>query len=108
MPDFPKRYCGYDESAFFGGRASAHVRKVPVPVVYCDFLSQYSSCNVRMGLWQFVTAREIRVTGNCREELAALLRAVTPEWVLDPRSKPLNCEAAASHAQLHCGLRAPI
>jgi hypothetical protein len=108
MPDFPKRYCGYAESAFFGGRASAHVRKVPVPVVYCDFLSQYSSCNVRMGLWQFVTAREIRVTGNCREELAALLRAVTPEWVLDPRSKPLNCEAAASHAQLHCGLRAPI
>jgi hypothetical protein len=84
MPDFPKRYCGYAESAFFGGRASAHVRKVPVPVVYCDFLSQYSSCNVRMGLWQFVTAREIRVTGNCREELAALLRAVTPEWVLDP------------------------
>ena len=43
MPDFPKRYCGYAESAFFGGRASAHVRKVPVPVVYCDFLSQYST-----------------------------------------------------------------
>jgi hypothetical protein len=83
MPDFPKRYCGYAESAFFGGRASAHVRKVPVPVVYCDFLSQYSSCNVLMGLWQFVTAREIRVIEDCREELAALLRAVTPEWVLD-------------------------
>jgi hypothetical protein len=33
MPDFPKRYCGFAESAFFGGRASAHVRKVPVPVV---------------------------------------------------------------------------
>ncbi len=43
MPDFPKRYCGYAESAFFGGRASAHVRKVPVPVVYTDFMSQYSA-----------------------------------------------------------------
>ena len=52
MPDFPKRYCGYAESAFFGGRASAHVRKVPVPVVYTDFLSQYSTVNVLMGLWQ--------------------------------------------------------
>jgi hypothetical protein len=83
MPDFPKQYCGYAESAFFGGRASAHVRKVPVPVVYTDFLSQYSTVNVLMGLWNFVTAREIRVIEDCREELAALLRDVSPEWVLD-------------------------
>ena len=84
MTNFPKRYCGYAESAFFGGRASAHVRKVPVPVVYTDFLSQYSTVNVLMGLWRSVTAREIRVVEDCGEELAALLRAVTPEWVLDP------------------------
>ena len=83
MPDFPKRYCGYAESGFFGGRASAHIRKFSVPIVYCDFLSQYSSVNVLMGLWRFVTAREIRVIEDCREELAALLRDVTPEWVLD-------------------------
>jgi hypothetical protein len=83
MPDFPKGYCGYAESAFFGGRASAHVRKVPVPVVYTDFLSQYSTVNVLMGLWRFVTAREIRVIDDCREELAELMQDVTPEWVLD-------------------------
>jgi hypothetical protein len=52
--------------------------QVPVPVVYTDFLSQYSSVNVLMGLWQFATAREIRVIEDCREELAALLRDVTP------------------------------
>jgi hypothetical protein len=83
MPDFPKRYLGYAESAFFGGRASAHVRKVPVPIVYTDFMSQYSTVNVLMGLWNFVTASGIRVVEDAREELAALLRAVTPEWVLD-------------------------
>jgi hypothetical protein len=83
MPDFPKRYLGYAESAFFGGRASAHVRKVPVPIVYTDFMSQYSTVNVLMGLWNFVTASEVRVIEDAREELAALLRAVTPEWVLD-------------------------
>ena len=37
-----------------------------------------------MGFWRFVTAREITVIEDCREELAALLRGVTPEWVLDP------------------------
>jgi hypothetical protein len=83
MPNFPKRYLGYAESAFFGGRASAHVRKVPVPVVYTDFLSQYSTVNVLMGLWNFVTASEIRVIEDAREELGALLREVTPGWLLD-------------------------
>jgi hypothetical protein len=33
QPDLPKRYLGYAQSAFFGGRTSAHIRKVPVPVV---------------------------------------------------------------------------
>ena len=36
-----------------------------------------------MGLWHFVTASEITVVEDAREELAALLRDVTPEWVLD-------------------------
>ncbi len=81
--DFPKRYLGHAESAFFGGRASAHVRKVAVPVVYTDFMSQYSTVNVLMGLWNFVTAREIRVIEDAREELAALLHDVSPEWLLD-------------------------
>lgn len=84
MPDFPKRYLGYAESAFFGGRASAHIRGVAVPVVYTDFLSQYSSVNVLMGLFRFVTASRIRVVGDCREELATMLRVVKPDWVLDP------------------------
>ena len=39
--DFPTRYLGNAQSAFFGGRASAHIRKVPIPVVYTDFLSMY-------------------------------------------------------------------
>ena len=83
MPDFPKRYLGHAEAAFFGGRASAHVRKVPVPVVYTDFLSQYSTVNVLMGLWDFVTAGAIAVVEDAREELAVLLREVSPDWLLD-------------------------
>jgi hypothetical protein len=54
-----------------------------VPVIYTDFLSQYSTVNVLMGLWRFVTAREIGVVEDCREQLAHLLREVGPGWLLD-------------------------
>ena len=57
--DFPKSYLGYAQSAFFGGRTSAHIRNVPIPVVYTDFLSMYPTVNSLMGLWRFVTARKI-------------------------------------------------
>ena len=107
MPDFPKRYCGYAESAFFGGRASAHVRKVPVPLVYTDFLSQYSTVNVLMGLWRFVTAREIAVIEDAREELAALLRAATPEWVLDPATGSASSALLGSFPMAMCCRCAP-
>lgn len=78
QPDFPKRYLGYAQSAFYGGRTSAHIRKIPVPVVYTDFLSQYSTVNVLMGLWRFVIAKEIRVVEGCAAELEQLLREVVP------------------------------
>ena len=61
QPDFPKEYLGYAQSAFFGGRTSAHIRKVAVPVVYTDFLSMYPTVNSLMDLWRFVTAGEIKL-----------------------------------------------
>jgi len=77
QPDFPKSYLGYAQSAFFGGRTSAHIRKVPVPVVYTDFLSMYPTVNSLMDLWRFVTAREIRVVEQCRNEIIAFLQQLT-------------------------------
>jgi hypothetical protein len=88
QPDFPKRFLGHAQSAFYGGRASAHIRKVVAPIVYTDFLSEYSSVNALMRLWRFVTAKEIRVVENRKAELEQLLREVTPEWVLDPKNWP--------------------
>jgi hypothetical protein len=78
QPDFPPRYLGHAQSAFFGGRASAHIRKVPVPVVYTDFLSMYPTVNSLMRLWQFVTAQEIRVVRRCRSEVQRFLRSLSP------------------------------
>jgi hypothetical protein len=74
QPNFPKTYLGYAQSAFFGGRTSAHVRKVPVPVVYTDFLSMYPTVNSLMDLWRFVTARKITVVEHCQHEIESFLQ----------------------------------
>ncbi len=79
QPNFPKRYLGYAQSSFFGGRTSAHIRKVAIPVVYTDFLSMYPTVNSLMNLWRFVAAHEIRVMENCKAEIEAFLRRLTPE-----------------------------
>jgi hypothetical protein len=79
QPDFSKAYLGYAESAFFGGRASAHIRKVLVPVVYTDFLSMYPTVNSLMDLWSFVTAEKIRIVEHCDRAIETFLRKLVPE-----------------------------
>ena len=86
--EFPLRYLGYAQSAFYGGRASAHVRKMPVPVVYCDFLSMYPTVNSLMSLWEFVIAKHIRVVLDCCEQIERLLRAITLDQLFDPTIWP--------------------
>jgi hypothetical protein len=77
QPDFPAAHLGHAQSAFFGGRTSAHIRKTVVPVVYTDFLSMYPTVNALMGLWRFVTAERIEVIDDCADEVSAFLHRVT-------------------------------
>lgn len=77
-------YIGYAQSAFVGGRTSAHVRRIPVPVVYTDFLSMYPTVNSLMNLWKFVTAKEIRVKSGCTDEVTSLLKEVSLEAIFKP------------------------
>ena len=76
QPDFPKRILGYAQTSFFGGRTSTHIRKVAVPVVHTDFLSMYPTVNSLMGLWRFVTAREIRCIEHCAPEINSFLQKI--------------------------------
>jgi hypothetical protein len=78
QPKFPKQYLGRAQSAFFGGRTSAHIRKVPVPVVYCDFLSMYPTVIVNMELRRFMTAEKITVVKKCRTEIQHFLEDLKP------------------------------
>ena len=84
QPDFPKRYIGYAQSAFYGGRTSAHIRKIVVPVVYTDFLSMYPSVNSLMGLWEFVKARKISVNRRCKREIKSFLKRLSPSDLFKP------------------------
>lgn len=88
QPDFPRKYVGYAQSAFFGGRTSAHIRKVSVPVVYTDFLSMYPTVNSLMQLWHFVVAREITVVEHCEKEIAHFLTEIrtNPACLFDPQT----------------------
>jgi hypothetical protein len=86
QPDFPKEYLGYAETAFFGGRTSAHIRKVLVPIVYADFLSMYPTVNSLMGLWQFVTAEEIRVVEHCNTEIQTFLANLSADHLFKPET----------------------
>lgn len=86
QPDFPPRFLGYAQAAFIGGRTSAHIRKVPVPVVYTDFLSMYPTVNALMGLWRFVIAKRIRVVENCATEIEAWLHQLTPDMLFNPET----------------------
>jgi hypothetical protein len=73
QPGFPKHYLGHSQSAFYGGRTSAHIRKVPVPVVYTDFLSMYPTVNSLMELWKLVTAKKIQVVEHCQSDVQTIL-----------------------------------
>jgi len=77
-------YVGHAQTAYFGGRTSAHIRKVPVPVVYVDFLSMYPTVNSLMNLWRFVIAKNIRFVPNCRIEVINSLETISVDRLFIP------------------------
>jgi hypothetical protein len=90
QPDFPAEYLGHAQSAFFGGRTGAHIRRLAVPVVYTDFLSMYPTVNSLMGLWRFVTAKRVRVIKHCKDKVIRFLEQHTKaEAWLNPKLWPL-------------------
>ncbi|MEP7352783.1 MAG: hypothetical protein ABI824_06085 [Acidobacteriota bacterium] len=84
QPDFPVRYLGFAQSAFYGGRTSAKIRKAQVPVVYTDFLSMYPTVNNLMGLWRFVTAEHINVASESVRRVRRFLHGLKAEQLFLP------------------------
>jgi hypothetical protein len=74
QPDFSPEVMGWAMAAFYGGRAECRIRRLPVPVVYCDFVSMYPTCNALMGTWSLVTAKRID-TADATDDVRQLLAA---------------------------------
>jgi hypothetical protein len=83
QPGFSRDVLGKAMSAYFGGRTECRIRRVPVPVVYCDFLSMYTTVNALMGLWDHVTAQRIDVH-DASDEIRQFVERIDVEDCLDP------------------------
>ena len=83
QPEFPAGVLGFAMAAFYGGRAEARIRNVPVPVVPLDFTSMYPTVNALLGHWRLITAEHIEIE-HATEEVRVLLGEVSAERMLDP------------------------
>jgi hypothetical protein len=91
MPDLDVAVLGQAMSAFYGGRAECHIRKVavpaPVPVRLVDFTATYPTLFTLLDLWPIVTAQTLH-TPEVTDEARELLDAVTIEAGFDPALWP--------------------
>ena len=77
------RILGWSMSAYYGGRAECRIRKTPVPVVYCDFLSMYPTVCSLMGVWDLLTAEHVEMREDAREEVQQLLNDLDVDACFD-------------------------
>jgi hypothetical protein len=76
QPDFPPEIIGHIMSTYYGGRSEVHIRREPVQVLYCDFLSMYPTVCTLMGLWRFVIAEGMKYA-DTTEQTRQFLEKVT-------------------------------
>ena len=70
-------------AGYVGGRAEAHITRIPVPIALYDFTSMYPTVNALLGLWQGHIHDRIDVV-DVTEEVRDLLEGFTADDVLDP------------------------
>lgn len=71
----PPKIQGIAAQAYYGGRSEVRIRLAHVPVAHTDFLSEYPTVILLMGLWTFLPARRLRIK-TATEEVRALLEKV--------------------------------
>jgi DNA polymerase type B, organellar and viral len=86
-PNFSREYLGQAMVAYYGGRVECRIRRWPVPVVYVDFTSMYTSVNALMGVWNYLIAEEITVD-EWTTEAQAFVDNASIEIMLDKANWP--------------------
>lgn len=78
------RIQGIAAQAYYGGRSEVRIRLADVPVVHTDFLSQYPTAIMLMGLWPFLIAKRLRIK-RATQAVKALLGKIllNPDLVFE-------------------------
>ena len=83
----PAEINGIAMQAYYGGRAECHIRRVPVPVMRLDFVSQYCTCNTLLHNWEIITAASVEFP-DATDEIRCFLDTITHEKCFDPATWP--------------------
>jgi hypothetical protein len=75
------RIQGIAAQAYYGGRSEVRVRLAEVPVVHTDFVSEYPTVLILMGIWDFLIAKRLAVKAATRE-----VRRLLAEILKNPES----------------------
>jgi len=81
--DVSPEVLGIAMTAYYGGRSECRIRRLAVPVVYCDFLSMYPTVNSLMGLWRLLTAASVEAV-DVTLEATQLVQGVTLDQCFTP------------------------
>jgi hypothetical protein len=66
--------------AFYAGRTECKIRRTKMPVVYCDLLSAYPTCNALQRNWDILTAESLSID-DCAQEARELLEEIARDPV---------------------------
>ena len=67
---------GIAMQAYYGGRAECRIRNTIVPVVLCDFTSEYPTVNCLLGMWPQFVAKSVKVK-DFTKEARSFIQSVT-------------------------------
>jgi hypothetical protein len=85
-PEVKPELLGFAASAYYGGRAECRIRRAPVPVITCDFLSMYPTVCTLLRLWTLLTCNRIEIVDVPPEEMQAWLERTTLDDCFDPET----------------------
>ena len=92
QPDFPDWVTATLMETYYGGRTECHIRRIPTPGVYVDFLSEYPTVYCLQDLWRFQIAQNIEWEEIDPEEINELLSWIEVEDLLEPEIwRRLHC-----------------
>jgi hypothetical protein len=81
-PHFDPLVVGCFMESYYGGRSGVRIRHLIVEIIYCDFKSQYPTCNALMQLQRFLIASTIGVHRDRKEAFDFLKNAALEDLQL--------------------------